>query len=162
MSVVAPGKYVSFTYQINELGGELLELMDVPVSYVHGCSQGLLDKVEAAMAGAKEGDEVEVLVSPDEGFGPHLAELTFVDDIDNVPSEFRQIGAEVEMKSDRGDVKMFRVSRIENGKLTVDGNHPFAGKSLSFRLGVVEVRDASPSELQAASQPPSSDDAGAA
>jgi FKBP-type peptidyl-prolyl cis-trans isomerase SlyD len=59
-----------------------------------------------------------------EGFGPHDPNLTFTDDLDNVPPQFRFVGAEVPMQSENGEVKTFYVTRIENGRLTVDGNHP--------------------------------------
>ena len=42
---------------------------------------------------------------------------------------------------------MFRVSRIEDGKLTVDGNHPFAGKVITYNIKVNTVRDATPDEI---------------
>jgi len=47
-----------------------------------------------------------------------------------------------EVSNEAGDSRLFRVTRIEDGRLTVDGNHPLAGCTLVFRLGVVEVRDA--------------------
>jgi FKBP-type peptidyl-prolyl cis-trans isomerase SlyD len=81
------------------------------------------------------------------GFGPYQPELTFTDDINNVPPEFHSIGAEVEFKNDHGESKIFRVSEIKDGKLTVDGNHPFAGKSITYNITVKEVRDATASEL---------------
>jgi FKBP-type peptidyl-prolyl cis-trans isomerase SlyD len=81
-------------------------------------------------------------VSPEDGFGEYNPDLTFTDDIDNVPHEFRQLGAEVQMQNDAGEVKSFYVTKIENGRLTVDGNHPMAGKSLKVRVKIVEVRDA--------------------
>lgn len=51
------------------------------------------------------------------------------------------------MQNERGENKTFRVSRIENSKLTVDGNHPFAGRSLTYRLRILTVRDATPEEI---------------
>jgi FKBP-type peptidyl-prolyl cis-trans isomerase SlyD len=50
------------------------------------------------------------------------------------------------MQNDQGEVRSFFVSRIEDGKLTVDGNHPFAGKTLTYAVTVLEVRDASEQE----------------
>ena len=93
------------------------------------------------------GDMVHVTLTPEEGFGPHRPELTFTDDIENVPVEFHSIGAEVEFQNDHGESKIFRVSEIKDGKLTVDGNHPFAGKSITYNITVKEVRDATPGEL---------------
>jgi FKBP-type peptidyl-prolyl cis-trans isomerase SlyD len=91
---------------------------------------------------------VNVSLSPEEGFGPHLPELTFTDDISNVPSQFQNIGAEVEFQNDRGESKIFRVTEITDGKLTVDGNHPFAGKTITYNITVRDVRDATADELK--------------
>jgi FKBP-type peptidyl-prolyl cis-trans isomerase SlyD len=92
------------------------------------------------------GDTVEVTLTPEEGFGENDPELTYTDVIENVPDEFRRIGAEVEMMNDQGDSKKFTVTHIEDGKLTVDGNHPMAGKIITFRIKVTDIRDASPDE----------------
>jgi FKBP-type peptidyl-prolyl cis-trans isomerase SlyD len=57
------------------------------------------------------------------------------------------VGAEVEMMNDQGDSRKFTVTRIENGQLTVDGNHPMAGKTIVFRIKVTEIRDATAEEI---------------
>lgn len=139
---IGPGKFVAFAYTIHDEGGELLECIDLPVGYVHGVQGGLIPLVERALAGHAVGDTVEVSVPPEEGFGAHDPNLTFTDDIDNVPPEFHRIGAEVEFQNDVGDVKTFVVSSIEDGRLTVDGNHPLAGKTLRYTVTVHEIRDA--------------------
>ena len=46
------------------------------------------------------------------------------------------------MENESGDVKTFYVTSIENGMLTVDGNHPLAGKTLTVTVRILEVRDA--------------------
>jgi FKBP-type peptidyl-prolyl cis-trans isomerase SlyD len=124
----------------------LLEQSDLPISYVHGGKHDLFEKVEQALDGAVVGDTVEVTLTPEEGFGENDPELTYTDVIENVPDEFRRIGAEVEMMNDQGDSKKFTVTHIEDGKLTVDGNHPMAGKIITFRIKVTDIRDASPDE----------------
>ena len=86
---VARHKAVFVSYQILNQQGELVEHSDLPVGYVHGVGGPLIEKVEAALTGAGEGDEIEVSVSPEEGFGLHNPELTFTDDIANVPSPRR-------------------------------------------------------------------------
>ncbi|MEN8130054.1 MAG: peptidylprolyl isomerase [Pseudomonadota bacterium] len=140
-------KFVQFTYSITDQQSNILEQVDIPMSYVHGTDSGLLEKVERALRGHKVGDRVSVKLSPDEGFGPHHREMTYIDDIQNVPEQFRRLGAEVQMQNDRGETKTFRVSKIENGKLTVDGNHPLAGKTLIFTIDVRDIRDATPEEI---------------
>jgi FKBP-type peptidyl-prolyl cis-trans isomerase SlyD len=149
-------KFVSLTYTITDENDEILERIDMPVNYVHGRDSQVIEKVEKALEGCAQGDEVSVQLSPDEGFGEHQAELTFIDQIDNVPPEFRHIGAEVEFQNDKGESRMFRVTNIEDGKLTVDGNHPFAGKVITYNIKVNAVRDATPDEIaNGAAQTPS-------
>lgn len=140
-------KFVQFTYSITDEQNEVLEQVDIPINYVHGTDSGLLEKVERALRGRKVGDRVSVKLSPDEGFGPHRSEMTYTDDIQNVPEPFRRLGAEVQMQNDSGETKTFRVSKIENGKLTVDGNHPLAGKTLIFTINVRDIRDATSEEI---------------
>ena len=145
---VGKHKVVAVVYSIADENGNVMEQIDYPVSYVHGGKSDLIEKVETALEGCKVGDSVQVTLGPSEAFGEHDPNLTFTDDIDNVPPEFRHVGAEVQMQNDAGDVRTFIVSRIEGNKLTVDGNHPMAGKSVTFTVTVKEIRDASPEEIQ--------------
>ncbi len=147
---IQPGKFVSLTYTIRDQNGEILEQNDIPVNYVHGGPQVLIGGMESAVANKSEGDIVELRVPPDKGFGDHDPNLTFIDDMDNVPLEFRHVGAEVQMQNEAGEIKTFRVSRIRNGKLTLDGNHPLAGKTLQVRVKIHEIRDATPLDYEQA------------
>ena len=144
---VSQNKVVSFIYSIVDDSGELLEQSDIPISYVHGGKHDLFEKVEAGLDGCVAGDTIEVSLTPEEGFGVHDPELTYTDKLENVPDEFRSIGAEVEMMNDQGDSRKFTVTRIENGKLTVDGNHPMAGKAITFRIKVTDIREATTEEI---------------
>jgi FKBP-type peptidyl-prolyl cis-trans isomerase SlyD len=145
--IVTINKAVFITYSIRDAHGEILEQSDIPLGYVHGADSGLLEQVEAKLQGKSVGDKIEVFIPSDQAYGPHLDELTFTDDIDNVPPQFRHIGAQVEMQNKAGDSKMFTVSRIEDGKLTVDGNHPMAGKDLIFTVSIIDIRDATAAEI---------------
>lgn len=140
--IIRTGKYVQLTYTISDTEGNLLEQNDMPVSYVHGGETELIGGMDKAVAGKRAGDEVTMTIPPEDGFGDHDPNLTFTDRIDNVPPQFRRIGAEVQMQSESGETRAFYVTRIENGELTVDGNHPLAGKTLVVRVKILEVRDA--------------------
>lgn len=143
---VRRGKYVSVSYTIVDENEVVVEQHDLPVGYVHGSDTQLIGGMDAAIEGKTVGDQVEVLIPPDEAFGPHDAELTFTDDLENVPPEFRKLGAEVQMQSESGETKTFYVTKIEDGKLTVDGNHPLAGKTLKVIVNIHEIRDAAAGE----------------
>lgn len=140
-------RVVYITYVITDDAGQVLEQYGVPVGYVHGGRSGLFDRIEAALAGRRVGEQVEVRLAAEEAFGPHRPELTFTDDLVNVPPEHRVVGSEVEFESEHGERRVFRVTRIEGEKLTVDGNHPLAGKDLTFRVRVEEIRPATRDEI---------------
>jgi len=80
-------------------------------------------------------------------------ELTYTDDLANVPEQFRYVGAEVEFQNERGQSHIFTVTHVGDGKLTVDGNHPLAGKTLTFAVTVTSLRDATGEEIQGLEAP---------
>ncbi len=146
---ISTNKAVQFTYTITDEKGNTVEQVDLPVSYVHGASSmGLIDSIERALTGCKVGDKVSVELPPKDGFGEFDPSLTFTDDIENVPPQFRKVGAQIEMANDAGDAKSFIVTKIEGDKLTVDGNHPLAGQKAVFNVTVLEVRDATADEIR--------------
>ncbi len=144
--IIKTGKFVSLTYSISDTTGNILEQSDLPVNYIHGGETELIGGMDKAVAGKSPGDEVLISITPEQGFGEHDPDLTFTDDIENVPAQFRQLGAEVQMQNEDGDAKSFFVTKIENGQLTVDGNHPLAGKNLKVKVKILEVRDATPED----------------
>lgn len=145
---ITQNKFVSLTYTITDESDNILERIDMPIQYIQGVKSQVIEKIEKALQGHQVEDMVHVSLSPEEGFGVHQPELTFSDDIANVPAQFHSIGAEVEFQNDHGESKIFRVTNIEDGKLTVDGNHPFAGKTITYNIKVLEVRDATADELK--------------
>jgi FKBP-type peptidyl-prolyl cis-trans isomerase SlyD len=146
--VVRNGKYVTLSYTMLGDQGQVVEQHDRPVGYVHGSDTQLIGDLDKAIAGLRAGDEVELTVPAEQAFGLRDESLTFTDDLENVPAEFRRIGAEVPMQNDRGESRTFYVTRIEDGELTVDGNHPLAGRDLTVRVKIHEVRDAQPGEAR--------------
>ena len=151
--VISKHKVVAITYTIVDDSGIILEQSDIPVYYVHGGPNDMFPDIEAALDGCSPGDSVEVVLPPEKAFGYHDPAMTFTDDIDNVPPEFRRVGAEVEMQNDRGETRSFFVSKIEADKLTVDGNHPFAGRTLTVRVRIVEVREPRPDDYVTVDEP---------
>jgi FKBP-type peptidyl-prolyl cis-trans isomerase SlyD len=146
--VVQSGMVVYITYSILDQAGNVIEQHDLPVGYVQGGNSGLLPSIEAAVAGKRIGDRVEIILPPEDGFGERDPELSFTDDIENVPPQFRQVGAQVQMSNEAGDTKTFYVTSIEEGKLTVDGNHPLAGQNAVCVVNILNIREATQDELR--------------
>lgn len=147
--VVAPNKVVAVTYTLRNARGDVFEHRDLPVAYVHGAGSDLFPAIERALEGRRIGERVVVELAPEEAFGWHDPNLTFTDDIDNVPPELRRLGTEVEAQNAKGETLTFIVTHIGGGKLTVDANHPLAGQHVSFEVTVVDIRDATAEEVRA-------------
>jgi FKBP-type peptidyl-prolyl cis-trans isomerase SlyD len=152
--VVSHGKHIQLTYSVTDKAtGEVLEQTDIPITFEQGNGKGIFQSLENGLEGHKVGESVTVSMSPEEGFGEYLSDLTFEDDVDNVPEEYRQVGAEAQFQNESGDVKTFVVTKIENGKVLLDGNHPFAGKTVVFTMKIVSIADEKPEDGQAMSNP---------
>ena len=145
--IVKKNKVVSVTYSILDEDGKVLEQSDIPVDYLHGVDGKLFPRVEQALEGKRVGDTVEVTLEPEEAFGQPDPGLVFVDDLENAPPEFRVVGAKPTFENAAGESIEMTVTRIEDGKITIDGNHPFAGKTITFHVTVAGIRDAMPDEL---------------
>ena len=145
---VQPGKYVSLTYVIRDESDSIVEHNDIPVGYVFGGGTELLGGMDEALQGRVAGDEVSRVIPPEKGFGYPDPDMTFTDDIENVPAEYRRIGAEVQIQNEKGQSKTFYVTKIESGKFTVDGNHPLAGKTLTLTVKILDVRDATEEDVK--------------
>ena len=147
-NTITTNKFVELTYRIiDQTNGEVIEQVEEPLGYVQGDNTLLFNQVTKELEGKSVGDEVEILLKAENAFGPKLEELIFTDEINNVPVEYRFIGAAVTMQNDKGGTKDFIVSSIEDGKLTIDGNHPLAGKDIIFYVEVLSVRDATADEI---------------
>ncbi len=144
---ITRNKAVYFIYQVTDEHGQLLEQSDIPIGYVHGSESGLLPKLEQSLENHVTGDRVEVVITPEEGFGPRDPDLVYSDAVSNVPEEIRFVGADAHFKNDQGEVRSFVVTHIDAGTITLDGNHPYAGRNVVFRVTVKEVRDAELDEI---------------
>jgi FKBP-type peptidyl-prolyl cis-trans isomerase SlyD len=131
-------KLVSMTYSIHE-GTNLLENVDTPVSFIYGKETNLLPIVENSLKGKEKGNELTIEVSPELGFGEIDENLIFVDSVDNVPKEYSKVGMQIDFENDKGMKRKFRVTNVDKDKITFDGNHPFSGKTLVYKIKIIDV-----------------------
>ncbi len=144
--IVMAQKVVTFTYVIKDSEGNVMEQSDLPMSYIHGVDGKMYPSAEKAMDGKKVGDAVSVSISPEEGFGYPDPELMHVEKIEDVPSEYQHLGAEAMFENELGETITMKVTKIENGEITLDANHPFAGKTVIFIMTIIGVRDTTEQE----------------
>lgn len=140
---------VSLHYEMFDAEGESLDKTeaDQPMVYLHGGYDGIFPTVEEALHGKNVGDKVDVTMEPDDAFGEYDAELVRIEELSAFPEEI-EVGMMFEADDpDSGDLMLFTVTEIADGKVVVDGNHPLAGKRLRFVATVADVRAASKEEL---------------
>ncbi|MDP2266285.1 MAG: FKBP-type peptidyl-prolyl cis-trans isomerase [Thiobacillus sp.] len=148
MTTVTQNTLVYITYSILDERGMVVEQYDIPVGYVQGANSGILPAIESAVAGRKVGERLEIKLTPEEGYGLRDESLVFTDDIDNVPPQFRRVGAEVMFENATNETKVFYVTAIEDGKLTLDGNPSLAGQSVTCLVNIMDMREATPEEIR--------------
>ena len=129
-------------------GGHALEFRD-DLYYLHGGYGGAFARIEAALEGMEIQGKTEVELEPEEGYGRFDPALRVTAPLETFPPEAHQLGARLEGEAPDGRVLDFRVVKLENGQLTLDANHPLAGRSLRFVLEVLDIRNASEAEITA-------------
>jgi FKBP-type peptidyl-prolyl cis-trans isomerase SlyD len=148
MSTVSRNKIVSVSYVLRKADGEIYELSDLPIAYLHGAGSDLFPQIERALEGKSIGEQVVVTLDPDQAFGAHDPGLVLVEPLDQVPEPFRHVGAEFEARNESGETRRFVVTGIGDGRLMADANHPLAGQRVIFEVTVRGIREASPEELE--------------
>jgi FKBP-type peptidyl-prolyl cis-trans isomerase SlyD len=147
---IGAGKYVELTYNVRDrLTGCILTAVEFPLGYVHGHNEILAPSIHAQLEGKAAGDVIEVPIDGTRIFGARDESLVFTDRLENVPEEYRQVGMSILMENDRGEVRTFFVTHMDDETLTVDGNNPLCGREVVFTLRVLAVRDATEAELRA-------------
>ena len=139
-NVIKNSMLVVLTYEIYEKS-EILEQVENPVTLIHGQGKKLLPKIEKALLGKKIGDIVDIIINPEEGFGEYDKSMIIKDKVSNVPEQFRKLDETIAFVNKSGDKKDFKVVAIENDEITLDGNHYLSGKTLTYKIKILDVRE---------------------
>lgn len=141
---------VSFHYTLTDDDGQTLDSSagKDPLTYLHGAGN-IIPGLENALAGKKIGDSMVVAVTAAEGYGEVQQEL-----IQEVPRDAFQgvdsieVGMQFEAQTGQGGSVPVTVTAVTEELVTVDGNHPLAGKNLNFEVSIESVREATEEELE--------------
>ena len=141
-------KVVTIDYKLQDQTGSLIESSEgrEPYSYIHGVGS-TVPGLEAALEGKSVGAELKVSLPPDQAYGERDDALVQVVSRDNFKATGDlQPGMQFHAATEDG-TRVVTVTGIEGDDVTVDGNHPLAGATLTFEVSVRDVRDASEEEL---------------
>jgi FKBP-type peptidyl-prolyl cis-trans isomerase 2/predicted Fe-Mo cluster-binding NifX family protein len=147
---VASDRIVGFNYTLRD--GDSGEELDSnrnkpPFHYLHG-HQNIIPGLEKAMTGLAQGASATVRIPPEEAYGRPDPKRIIEVPRHAVPADVAP-GVMLEMRSKDGHIHPVVVLEITDDKVRLDGNHPFAGKTLEFELTIANIQAAAPEELQA-------------
>jgi FKBP-type peptidyl-prolyl cis-trans isomerase SlyD len=141
---------VTMHYELKDAEGEVLDSSkgQDPLTYLHGAGN-IIVGLEEELIGKEVGAEVNAVISPEKGYGLPVEALVqtvpkeaFGEDLDKV-----EVGMRFQAETEQGPVPVV-VTAMDAESVTVDGNHPLAGKELHFNVTIAEIRDASAEEIE--------------
>ena len=144
---IKSGSVVSIDYTLTDANKQVLDSSEggQPLVYLHGVGQ-LIRGLEATLEGKEKGAKLNVTIPAADAYGEHdnqkiqtvsRAQLKSIHDLEE--------GMQLQASGPQGNM-IVTVAKIEGDKVTLDGNHPLAGKDLTFDVTVQDVRDATAEE----------------
>jgi FKBP-type peptidyl-prolyl cis-trans isomerase 2/predicted Fe-Mo cluster-binding NifX family protein len=131
------GRVVRLTYELSELGKDEVIDRAEEVRYLHGEGQ-IVPGLERAVEGHVAGDSFEVTLRPEQGFGMPDPEKVLEVEMDRMPDGVKP-GDVVHTQTPDGRLLALTVLSTDGDRATLDANHPLAGKTLLFKVKVIEV-----------------------
>ena len=112
-----------------------------PLIYVQGAGQ-IVKGLESHLAGLRAGDVTAVEVPPEQAYGVRNEEAVQVLPLDAFEnSDGLRVGSMIEGTTAEGERFSALVQRVEENEVTLDLNHPLAGKILAFKVEILEVSE---------------------
>lgn len=146
---ITQNSVVTLFYKLSDEIGTELESNDegVPMAYLHGAGN-LLPALEAALQGKTAGDELSVTLPPEQAYGPVTPNAVKRVPIKHLIGRYKRLlpGMLVKVRTEGGAANV-RIVKAGKFNVDVDYNHPFAGKTLTFRIRIHDVRQASEEEI---------------
>ena len=146
---VEKDKVVLMHYTLKNDAGDVIDSSDGgdPLPFLQGHGN-IIPGLESALEGSKMGDKLDVSIKPEDGYGERMKNA-----IQEIPSSALQgidevkVGMQLQSQDQDGNAFLVTVTKVEDDKITVDGNHPLAGQILHFSVSIESIRKAETEEL---------------
>ncbi len=110
-----------------------------PLEFTLGQGQ-VIPGFESAVNGMTEGEVKTTQIPADEAYGPHYPEMVLVVPRSQLPPDMNpQVGDQLELQQENGQSFVVNVTDVSDDEITLDANHPLAGKDLTFDIRLVRV-----------------------
>ncbi len=145
---ITKNKVATFDFKVTNEKGDVLDSSEEvgAFPYVHGTGY-LIPGLEAEMEGKTVGDSFSVAVTPEQAYGEWDEAMIQTLPPDALQGIDVQVGMQLEAGYEGGS-RIVTVTKIDESGVTLDGNHPLAGLALNFDVTIVDVRDATPEEME--------------
>ncbi len=135
------GSIVAMDYKLKNDVGEVINASSTgePLIFKHGTG-AIIPGLEKHLTGKSSGDFVKVEVQPEEAYGeinPCLYAVLKKEAFSGI--EDIHAGMQFQAQDENGNSQIIRVMAVEGDEVTVDRNHPLAGKTLFFEINIVSV-----------------------
>lgn len=141
MATVKQGNTIKIRYVGRLEDGTLFDSSEnrPPLEFTVGEGE-LIQGLEQGVIGMSTGETKTITIPPELGYGPYIKERVFEMDRKKIPGKFDiQVGLRLQMYRADGMPMMVTVIGVSENTLTMDGNHPLAGKTLIFDTMVEEI-----------------------
>lgn len=110
-----------------------------PLTFEMGAGQ-IIPGLEAALDGMSEGESKTVTIPADQAYGPRREEAMQQVPREAVPDHIPlDLGTQLQVQTPDGQAMPVTVAEVTDAHVTLDANHPLAGKDLTFAVEMVKV-----------------------
>lgn len=150
--LIASPCVVSLTWRLEDTQGQLIDELTAPVEFFVG-GDDLLAKVEEALVGQEVGFATQLHLEPEHAFGEYDSELVFFEERAIFPESIEP-GMQFDgpppgaVTENLDKDAIYTVTEVYPSHVVLDGNHPLAGIALRLDLKVLDVREATETEIE--------------
>lgn len=143
---IANDVVVSLAYKML-VDGEVVEEAghEDPLDYLHG-HENIVPGLERALEGKRVGDRLSVTLQPADAYGEYDDEAVELVDAEDLPDEITA-GTELILEDEEGYMLDVVVKEVTGEGVLIDMNPPFAGKTVTYEVEVIGLREADKDEL---------------
>lgn len=110
-----------------------------PLAFVLGEGK-IIPGFETAVDGMAVGEKKTITIQPEDAYGPRHEQMVLKAKKDQLPPEITpKVGMQLQMKGPEGQANVVTITEVADDTVTLDANHPLAGKVLVFDLELVAV-----------------------
>jgi peptidylprolyl isomerase/FKBP-type peptidyl-prolyl cis-trans isomerase SlpA len=114
-----------------------------PLSFTIGENR-VIPGFEEAVTGMEPGDSKTTEVEPEQAYGEHREDMVMEMDRDQIPGEVDpEVGQQLQLRLENGQTVPVLITALGEDSVTIDANHPLAGRKLIFDIEVVDVAEGS-------------------